>query len=121
MIVWRADFIRCLDSDDESKIISEMKRSKNNIKPVYSINPITELLTVKRFNGTTLIPSNLTPQDKYWSDKVKDISKYMIEKDKLVNSSKTKNKKTRLEKLLLKKYYLKENLSDEEETEINSG
>ena len=51
MIVWRTDFVRCLNTDDESIIISEMKRREANIKPIIIIDTKTKKATVKEFDN----------------------------------------------------------------------
>ena len=115
MIVWRADFVRCLDSDDESIIISEMKRRQANIKPVIIINTATKKATVKEFENNKLIVST---NHKELAKKIENISDYMIIKQKIINSNKKQSEKSELISLNERKHYKKDKLTSKEDNKI---
>jgi hypothetical protein len=115
MIVWRADFVRCLNTDDESIIISEMKRREANIKPIIIINTKTKKATVKEFNKNKLIVST---NHQELVKKIENISDYMIIKQKIINSKKSKKEKLELISLNERKHYKKDKLTSKEDNKI---
>ena len=115
MIVWRTDFVRCLNTDDESIIISEMKRRQANIKPVIIINTATKKATVKEFDNNKLIVST---NHKELAKKIENISDYMIIKQKIINSNKKQSEKSELISLNERKHYKKDKLTSKQDNKI---
>jgi gamma-glutamylcysteine synthetase len=115
MIVWRADFVRCLNTDDESIIISEMKRREANIKPIIIIDTKTKKATVKEFDNNKL---KISTNHKELVKKIENIADYMIIKQKIINSNKKQSEKLELISLNERKYYKKDKLTSEEDKKL---
>ena len=114
-IVYRLEFVRCLDIDDESIIVSEMKMNGNNIKPVIIVNSKTKKAVVKKFDGTKLILDDTVYT---FTKRIESIADYMINKDKISKSSKNKEEKIKLFVLNEKKHYKKLILTTKEESDF---
>ena len=118
MIVWRTDFVRCLNTDDESIIISEMKRRQANIKPVIIINTKTKKATVKEFDNNKLI---ISTNHQELAKKIENISDYMIIKQKIINSNKKQSEKSELISLNERKHYKKDELTSKEDKKLTNS
>ena len=87
-IAWRKGFVRmCSDCFDKPYLISEMKRSHNNIMPVIVIDIITKKAKCYLINDTMTDFDDITSENRILCKRVGAIANYMINKKNIQKSN----------------------------------
>lgn len=123
-LIPRTNYFRVTDTvwNQEAKdfILSRMKASVNNIKPIIIINHVTKKTSCEFPNDTlTAFESHKSGETDLWCLRVERIANWHLKKEALQNSNMSiKDKETNI--LLLEKKYLRfETLTTKEEKAFN--
>jgi len=109
-IAWRNGFVRCCsDCFDKPYLISEMKRSSNNIVPIIVIDIVTKKSKCYLINDI-MTDFEVTTENKTVCKRVNGIADYMINKKNIQKSNLSVNEKTDCCDLNEFKHYEKQKL-----------
>ena len=111
-IAWRNGYVRCCnDCFDKPYLISEMKRSPNNIKPVIVVDITTKKSKCYFINATSTDFDEKTGfEAEYLCRRVEGIADYMINKKNIQKSNLTVKEKDECCELNETKHFHKQKL-----------